>query len=136
MGARLDYDLISRFVTKLFLSQKLDAAKRLKVERPTDAISDLEKDKLFLLHVRAAGKLQELSDFMDEVLPRPVPIDKPIPVGRSASTVVIDEYSVLAQAVRGISDDFMTSEAHHPGYVLIPTAKFEQLQAAERVLGA
>ncbi|WP_300115084.1 hypothetical protein [Sphingobium sp.] len=36
----------------------------------------------------------------------------------------------LRKAVHGIADDYMTSEAHHPGYVLIPTAKFEQIVAA------
>lgn len=39
-----------------------------------------------------------------------------------------------AEALRGISDDFMTSERHHPGYVLIPAAKFEKLCVAERAL--
>ena len=39
-------------------------------------------------------------------------------------------------AVRGISDDFMTSETHHPGYVLIPLAKCVQLQGAEASLVA
>jgi hypothetical protein len=37
-------------------------------------------------------------------------------------------------ALSGVSDDFMTSEVHHPGYVLIPTAKFEQLCRAEAAL--
>lgn len=35
-------------------------------------------------------------------------------------------------AIVGISDDYMTSEAHHPGHVLIPVARFEKLVAAER----
>jgi hypothetical protein len=38
--------------------------------------------------------------------------------------------SSLRAAVEGIDDDFMTSENHHPGYVLIPTAKFEAIRAA------
>ncbi len=39
----------------------------------------------------------------------------------------------LRKAVEGIGDDYMTSEKHHPGYVLIPTFKFEQIvKAAER----
>jgi len=38
----------------------------------------------------------------------------------------------LRAAVAGIADDYMTSEAHHPGYVLIPTAKFEELSALAR----
>lgn len=36
----------------------------------------------------------------------------------------------LEGALSGIADDYMTSEQHHPGYVLIPTAKFEQLRSA------
>jgi hypothetical protein len=48
---------------------------------------------------------------------------------------IIPEYQVnwhaaAYQALSGIDDDYMTSERHHPGYVLIPTAKFEQLCAA------
>lgn len=33
----------------------------------------------------------------------------------------------LRAAVAGIADDYMTSEVHHPGYVLIPTDRFEKL---------
>jgi hypothetical protein len=36
----------------------------------------------------------------------------------------------IREAVEGIADDYMTSETHHPGYVLIPTAKFETITAA------
>jgi hypothetical protein len=36
----------------------------------------------------------------------------------------------IREAVEGIADDYMTSETHHPGYVLIPTAKFETILAA------
>jgi len=39
-------------------------------------------------------------------------------------------------AVRGITDDYMTSEAHHPGYVLIPTARFDLLRQAEASLAS
>lgn len=38
------------------------------------------------------------------------------------------------QVVAGVEDDFMTSERHHPGYVLIPTAKFEELRLAASLL--
>jgi PHD/YefM family antitoxin component YafN of YafNO toxin-antitoxin module len=37
----------------------------------------------------------------------------------------------IVEAVSGIADDYMTSETHHPGYVLIPVAKFEQLRRAD-----
>ena len=33
----------------------------------------------------------------------------------------------LTEALAGLTNDYMTSENHHPGYVLIPTAKFELL---------
>lgn len=36
----------------------------------------------------------------------------------------------LRRAVEGIDADYMTSETHHPGYVLIPTAKFEEIRQA------
>jgi hypothetical protein len=36
----------------------------------------------------------------------------------------------LRSAVEGIADDYMTSDNHHPGYVLIPTAKFEAIRSA------
>lgn len=39
------------------------------------------------------------------------------------------EPSEAEKAIEGITDDYMTSETHHPGYVLIPAAKFEQLRA-------
>lgn len=38
----------------------------------------------------------------------------------------------LREAIEGIDDDYMTSEKHHPGYVLIPTVKFEQMVAAAK----
>lgn len=40
----------------------------------------------------------------------------------------------LVEAIIGVGDDYMTSEAHHPDYVLIPVAKFDQLVAAEEAL--
>lgn len=36
----------------------------------------------------------------------------------------------LVAALEGFDDDYMTSETHHPGYVLIPTATFERIRAA------
>ena len=36
----------------------------------------------------------------------------------------------VLEALKGFDDDYMTSEQHNPGYVLIPTAKFEQIRAA------
>lgn len=47
---------------------------------------------------------------------------------------IVEPASGLCDVIRGISDDYMTSEAHHPGYVLIPTAKFEKLRLAEEAL--
>jgi hypothetical protein len=35
----------------------------------------------------------------------------------------------LYVACDGIADDYMTSEKHHPGYVLIPAARFEAITA-------
>lgn len=36
----------------------------------------------------------------------------------------------LTEALDGFGSDFMTSEKHHPGYVLIPTDQFERVRAA------
>lgn len=36
----------------------------------------------------------------------------------------------LLAVVSGIDDDYMTSERHHPDYVLIPTTKFEAIRTA------
>lgn len=44
---------------------------------------------------------------------------------------VYNRLHALESALFGIDFDFMTSEAHHPGYVLIPSAKFEALCAAK-----
>lgn len=42
-----------------------------------------------------------------------------------------DNYEpMLVNAVQGIADDYMTSENHHPGYVLIPTEKFDAIRVA------
>lgn len=42
--------------------------------------------------------------------------------------------AALIEAVTGIDHDYMTSENHHPGYVLIPTGRFESIRAAIRSL--
>ena len=47
-----------------------------------------------------------------------------------------DALKACAEALRGIGDDYMTSAQHHPGYVLIPAAKFEQLREALAALDA
>lgn len=44
-------------------------------------------------------------------------------------TLSTPEAERLRMAIAGITDDYMTSEKHHPGYVLIPTAKFDELAA-------
>jgi len=44
--------------------------------------------------------------------------------------------AALAKALEGFDDDYMTSETHHPGYVLIPTAKFEEIQTALKTGGS
>ena len=36
----------------------------------------------------------------------------------------------LVEALRDFGTDYMTSEAHHPGYVLIPTEQFDRIRAA------
>ena len=36
----------------------------------------------------------------------------------------------MRAAVDGIADDYMTSDQHHPDFVLIPTTKFDQIRTA------
>lgn len=40
------------------------------------------------------------------------------------------------EALAGIGDDYMTSDKHHPGYVLIPAEKFDHLRVAANDLAA
>lgn len=52
---------------------------------------------------------------------------------RMALQVARAEYArgqELKAACAGVADDFMTSEVHHPGYVLIPTERFERIRVA------
>jgi hypothetical protein len=53
-----------------------------------------------------------------------------VAICRDAPKLYTDPSSHLRAACEGIADDYMTSEHHHPGYVLIPTAKFEAIHAA------
>jgi hypothetical protein len=62
-----------------------------------------------------------------EAAPEDVPVSTSVNLSDHAIVAAVD-------SVRGISDDFMTSDEHHPGFVLIPTARFEQLCAAEKAL--
>lgn len=51
-------------------------------------------------------------------------------VDLDAADTILALDNTLRSAVEGIGDDYMTSERHHPGYVLIPTAKFDAILAA------
>lgn len=45
----------------------------------------------------------------------------------------LDEYPTsLEEVCAGIKNDYMTSEQHHPGYVLIPTKLFDAICEAGR----
>lgn len=46
------------------------------------------------------------------------------------------EIARLREALTGVDDDYMTSDTHHPGYVLIPAEKFERLRTATQHEGA
>lgn len=48
--------------------------------------------------------------------------------GEGEVELLRDNIAMMREVLIGIDEDYMTSEAHHPGYVLIPTAKFEQLR--------
>lgn len=56
------------------------------------------------------------------------------PVGDGPEASAPPARGGVVEALRGIADDYMTSERHHPGYVLIPAAKFDQLRAVSEAL--
>lgn len=68
--------------------------------------------------------LRRLSQFADVALRNAVVISQ-LTAERDAEKARRVE---VEGALSGIADDYMTSETHHPGYVLIPTAKFERLR--------
>lgn len=41
-----------------------------------------------------------------------------------------DRIRKLEEAAQAMLDDYMTSETHHPDYVLVPTTAFEKICAA------
>ncbi|WP_294277638.1 hypothetical protein [uncultured Sphingomonas sp.] len=61
-----------------------------------------------------------------------------IDIAQPVDAICLDRQPAIDQiamdAIRGIADDYMTSETHHPGYVLIPSQKFEQLAAVAAIL--
>jgi len=40
------------------------------------------------------------------------------------------DVAALVKAAKAMAEDHMTSEHHHPGYVLVPTVAFEQMRQA------
>jgi len=40
------------------------------------------------------------------------------------------DVAALVEAAKAMGDDYMTSEHHHPRYVLVPTVAFEQMRQA------
>lgn len=63
-----------------------------------------------------------------------------LPCGRDAHLHALADAKALAsginadvaiwEACQSMLDDHMTSETHHPGYVLVPTAAFEKVRRA------
>lgn len=63
-----------------------------------------------------------------------------LPCGREAHLHALADAKALASGInadaaiqmacQAMLDDHMTSEAHHPGYVLVPTAAFEKVREA------
>lgn len=56
--------------------------------------------------------------------------DKAKLAAKARADAATAELEKVREAVSGIEDDYMTSDVHHPGHVLIPVAKFEQIRAA------
>lgn len=57
-------------------------------------------------------------------------LDAIINIAVAAARAEAERERRLREALSGFADDFMTSEKHHPGYVLISTAVFERVCAA------
>lgn len=87
------------------------------IERLLDAQQDIN----LVANQRMDQSLCDASALIDEI--------EPI-LRRALSAPRQPDGEAVREAVEGIADDYMTSETHHPGYVLIPTAKFEQILAA------
>lgn len=51
------------------------------------------------------------------------------------SATLIARHEALVEALKGFDDDFLTSDTHHPGYVLIPTEVFERVRTAISIEG-
>jgi len=49
---------------------------------------------------------------------------------RTDATPVATDVAALVEAAKAMGDDYMTSEHHHPRYVLVPTVAFEQMRQA------
>lgn len=45
----------------------------------------------------------------------------------AAEAAALEKGDALREACEGIGDDYMTSDKHHPGYVLIPAEKFDAI---------
>lgn len=75
---------------------------------------------------RADGQL-----IVTKAVPGFVPFDTNIAaLTPSALSGDAGEGEALRAALTGFGDDYMTSEQHHPGYVLIPVEQFERICAA------
>ncbi|GLK78073.1 hypothetical protein GCM10008171_33270 [Methylopila jiangsuensis] len=53
-------------------------------------------------------------------------------VDNALFTAFLAGFAAGRDVIKGIADDYMTSEKHHPDYVLIPKEKFEQLLSAAK----
>ncbi|WP_394662288.1 hypothetical protein [uncultured Sphingomonas sp.] len=85
MTERLTLALAAKFCTGLLLSQKQEIAARLGIERVGAGISSIDQDKMFLRAVRDAGKLGQLSAYIDALLP------PSRDHGRAGQLAVVDE---------------------------------------------
>lgn len=44
------------------------------------------------------------------------------------------DFRMLRDAIAGISDDWMSSKNHHPGWILIPEERFLKLRSADTIM--
>lgn len=105
-----------------------------------DGIED-EGDRAYFGSTNAADQFKDIADTLDgliwDELEQPAHTDasnlyQELADAKADAQRLHKEKMALVEVLLGVDADYMTSEKHHPGYVLIPTEKFEQLRAAAK----
>jgi hypothetical protein len=100
----------------------------------------MEPDTVFLRRIlqmtesdHYRSPLRCLQDIQNQIMARLAALREYAP-GTGKETKDHLDFKMLQEAVRGIADDWMSSEQHHEGWVLIPELKFKRLRVADRII--